>query len=687
MPWAFPRSRASGGPWAGLLLGLLTLLAAAAAQQACMLADGTFTLEKHCKRCGDGWAHPFGVCLECEEGYELVSGFEERRVCSNCPNALPNCITCVTGTSLCERCEQYYELQEGACVVGPLCPVGVVCDGDRTCAPGGAISSYGGGPGICQPCGNRECVSCSKHGPYTCDECRDGYVNTPSGMGCYSCPFGCKKCIFASGQSGVHPCKECADGYYPQPVQEGGEDDSGPPTVECVPCDDECGTCAEAGVCLTCRAGYYLRLPGECAECPQSCSMCVAAPPEEGDDETEGGEDEGEQGTGGSRERSGGGESDSQPTAPATPEPPRASATPATPICTFCMEGFDDPPSGCAVLVCGSGRIDHCLRCSGAKCAECVTGWRLSVDGLACIDCDIPACTRCIKEDDGDTATYSCDRCATGYYLTDFGFCESCGTGCASCRAPTVDESEPVCLRCAEGYITKASLDERGSIVYSEGAACQACTRCSECTYIIPRDAPGEDNLVGEEDGRLTVDGHPVVSASQAVGQLTALEVGCVVCPENYGRSEYETDSRRRFYSCTKRVAKMTIVYSCLFGVLGLAVIITVAISVAVCVRNKKRRENLGLEGDAIGDASGPAAASPKGRRKGKEKKEKRAERSAASGSEGVEGANVVESTGPAGSVGPAEGARQKAAPGTETGSSGSAQPVDLQGKRVLSPA
>ena len=386
-----------------------------------------------CFECKDGYYEDEGLCSECSSNCKTCIGLES--TCLSCypgyglieeickQGCSDNCLSCDTPCSI---CSQGYYNQNGACLK---------CDEScLTCSASGISNCYKCAEGykkvdnICRKGCQENCASCDE----PCTICEDGYYKYE--LGCQKCKYGCKTCIshnkcescnegygIVAGNCKIMcpdhciscdiPCSLCESGFY---FSEG----------RCLKCKDECLTCNEADLCLSCKNGYelknqictkgciencfqcenpcllckygYILTNGYCAKCPVGCDSCSTDMSQ----------------------------------------------------CFSCSEGYKYEN-----FLCKKKCNPNCQSCDD-PCTQCDPGF-LSLQGQ-CLPCLSP-CFSCIGNLD------RCSSCISGFQLDDFSCTASCPEHCKTCDDP--------CTICDEGYILYKGV-------------CQACSsNCRTCLF------------------------------------------------------------------------------------------------------------------------------------------------------------------------------------------------------------
>ena len=189
-----------------------------------------------------------------------------------CAACLPNCLSCLDGTT-CYQCMPQYYLDTSICL---RCSFGcAVCSNSSlcsTCNSGlyltslGSCSACSTGVATCtiaaiQSCSDNyfllssicagclaNCLTCNDF--VSCSNCDPSYYLAPNASACLPCPTNCLICTSPT------TCSYCAEGYT--------QNSNGCTPYNCTSIDPFCLSCT-ASTCLSCRAGKYL-LNGGCLQ-------------------------------------------------------------------------------------------------------------------------------------------------------------------------------------------------------------------------------------------------------------------------------------------------------------------------------------------------------------------------------------------------------------------------------------
>jgi proprotein convertase subtilisin/kexin type 5 len=207
----------------------------------------------NCTGCFTGFSKVGANCICSVAGtyYNAATG-----TCTNCVLAIPNCATCVLGTTTtCSACLSGFYLSGSTCVAcQPNC---------NTCVAGSCSS--------CKATFVASGASC------VCSTTPQMVLNVAS-TACVLCTTVVPSCSVCGGSGAAVTCATCASGTYPAT------------TTSCLTCPTTCATCS-AATCLTClnnlivvgtgcdcnnAGGYYLNtLTNTCISCPQTFPACI----------------------------------------------------------------------------------------------------------------------------------------------------------------------------------------------------------------------------------------------------------------------------------------------------------------------------------------------------------------------------------------------------------------------------
>lgn len=285
-----------------------------------------------CELCLDGTYADFDTCKDCRRDCAACLDETECETCldahaiedPNCPCEAGfykedfQCFPCLEGCDLCSsatvclKCTDSHAVITGGlcnCIEGyvPRPPFPLKCE---ACQDGTYYKS-----GSCQPCleGCRTCSSGSQC--LTCRDphavlsssnlcvCDEGYYAPTNEWNCLNCPENCRRCSSSWACTECyhslaavkdHKCL-CKAGTYL--ISQSPLDCGLCPVgtylrdIECIPCSDECKTCASSTQCLSCKdnkphltaygncttglcpSGYFL--DGDaCSSCSDACEIC-----------------------------------------------------------------------------------------------------------------------------------------------------------------------------------------------------------------------------------------------------------------------------------------------------------------------------------------------------------------------------------------------------------------------------
>ena len=432
-------------------------------------------------------------CKNCNEGYFLPLGGDEKKFCKKCNEG---CLECYaeegSNNSTCTSCDKGYYLDtenydckkieiEG-CVKSNELGDNMTC---LNCSEGYEL--YGGECAkLCEKGENEKCVECNSsfENMYKCSSCNKGYIlnNKMNDKICQSCGEIIDKCNECKRISGDIQCTSCIEGYKLF-------------NNKCYKdCNDRCLECEyveegegedeiQYGKCRKCKEGYYLRQSLTydddgiyyqatfCNPCTSGCKKCTH-------DEF-------------------GGKT----------------------ICSLCYDNYNLTDITCK-RKCDFGINEKCLNCNGNQCASCNPGYYL--DDGKCLSCGINNCEECDKNkickicekgydlennlcikkcEVGDNEKCKtcnnikigeCSECNLGYYLPDDvkdkTKCYQCGEGCLSC-------SGGECYSCDIGFKLTDNFKCEPKCKLGQGDLCLSCDysmtggeNCAECNegYYLP---------------------------------------------------------------------------------------------------------------------------------------------------------------------------------------------------------
>ncbi|ELP92330.1 protein serine/threonine kinase, putative [Entamoeba invadens IP1] len=205
--------------------------------------------------------HLNGKCVECDNGYYIVTYFDDINktlitYCSllNMTNTVyQNCL--LNNPFGCIKCKDTYYLSNGQChKCGEECDNCAITNSTCiTCKKDFYLSK------------NHKCISnkelmdkCVKflEASSGCSQCKDGYYRI--GLECELCPLKCDTCISET------TCVTCNTSYYKTS------------TGDCMSKSniDHCNVPITQKGCSECEDGYYIINTNECAQCSSNCSKC-----------------------------------------------------------------------------------------------------------------------------------------------------------------------------------------------------------------------------------------------------------------------------------------------------------------------------------------------------------------------------------------------------------------------------
>ncbi|ELP86334.1 protein serine/threonine kinase, putative, partial [Entamoeba invadens IP1] len=441
-----------------------------------------------------------GVCSECYKGYYLSNG-----ECISCSTKIDNCFQCSNNETCLECQPTNYYLKDNKCLQCSNKNNCFLCDAKSdNCL----ICDYGSFPTAlgCTLCTEKQCEKCSQFngnctsclsGYYltstnSCEKCADNCITCEGLSQCKQCVNStfylsdgiCEKCtnkaecIKCSSQSNI--CEECKSGFYP----------SG---LDCLPCSTKiCYDCHPiSGKCYSPYLGYFLK-NGECLKCSEyieGCSLCVSelfctecssgyflhenkcSPCELIDHCID---------------------CDRNGTYCLTCEenyfPSRRTCElcssincqkcdSSTGVCSLCYSGYTLRNGSCVECA-----VSHCNKCDSDLnvCDECMPNFMPNKNRV-CEYCENGNTMNCARFLCSQTATFRCDECKSGYYLSD-SICLPCSPNwCDVC-----DGTTGRCVRCQTNYYISDGMCLPCNESNSLHCQCNMCSQtedefCYEC--------------------------------------------------------------------------------------------------------------------------------------------------------------------------------------------------------------
>ncbi|KIM31095.1 hypothetical protein M408DRAFT_327977 [Serendipita vermifera MAFF 305830] len=224
--------------------------------------------------------------------------------------------------------------------------------------------------------------------------------------------------------------------------------------------------------------------------------------------------------------------------------------------CEACATGFWGPqckpcPTGCSKCSEGITGTGVCLTpaipegapstcncangvCSGSTCT-CSPGWTTATSANST----------------------QCNTCADGFFLTDSGNCEACGSRCSKCAAST-----GACTQCDSGLVINSFQPQTCGIAnqcsdgqFSTGTGCSVCNAaCATCSGPAATDcikcAPNTFFLNGRCVGIATVPASGVCTGSSLVAN--GFKGVCDTCPLGCSSCQYDTFGASSVYGDVK---------------------------------------------------------------------------------------------------------------------------------------
>jgi hypothetical protein len=393
-----------------------------------------------CNPCPDecGKCNNVKDCTTCNDGFYLLDkecvpncgpGFYVDKSSKTCRPCEKNCEVCLDSVT-CTDCSLGFDLNKGDC--------------NPKCENGQQMIN-----GVCAPCEDSKCKTCSGLDLGTCNECAinmfikegkcvdrcgEGYY-TDDNRNCKPCVDGCSvcnpdKCIKCEGDNYVFDGTKCVHVCPVGTIPSGNQ---------CVPCTGECGSCLANSLetCTDCPYGLVL-LEGKCVkECPSGYHL----------DKND--------------------------------------------VCQKCIEG------------CGlCGNTDNCVTCetpyyykNGFCVKDCEEGYYLDKNNV-CEPCVVDNCNVCTKQ-----TCLQCEppkklfngvcleECPLGTFQMEDGSCKSCSSECIDCNGVyTCNVCTPPNV--LQGKVCQESCDPKyknvdGVCVPCTNTNCLSCesnlSTCTEC--------------------------------------------------------------------------------------------------------------------------------------------------------------------------------------------------------------
>jgi len=124
---------------------------------------------------------------------------------------------------------------------------------------------------------------------------------------------------------------------------------------------------------------------------------------------------------------------------------------------------------------------DNCTKCSSENnCTECLEEYKL-INGKCEKYCTIGTNSQCKSCDFNEKD--KCKDCNSGYYLPtnnslDRSFCYDCGQYCISCHG---DNDSPICTQCLEGFF----VSNRGICNSCGSPRIKTCHQGNDCRWML----------------------------------------------------------------------------------------------------------------------------------------------------------------------------------------------------------
>ncbi|GAB1227911.1 hypothetical protein ENUP19_0364G0035 [Entamoeba nuttalli] len=237
--------------------------------------DSNSIKDDHCEKCDKKYRLDGGGCVACtvENCDECFINIDNKEECFKCLTGfIPYNGECVTLKSInCEVGSEIYGCQR--CIDGYFLNSDLVCEQcDITCSTCITTSK------TCLSCKNGYYFdgdickkvedNCSKYDQSGCKECKNDLVHTglyiPEGeKTCHSCSENCTLC-----DKEADHCTACVANKMLKPTLSG--------TFTCEDMDDTCEK-AQMGYCIECKQNYFIGLDMQCIHCDESCGSCESS--------------------------------------------------------------------------------------------------------------------------------------------------------------------------------------------------------------------------------------------------------------------------------------------------------------------------------------------------------------------------------------------------------------------------
>jgi hypothetical protein len=391
-----------------------------------------------CKECED--IRISSNCKNCNKGYFLPLGGEDKKVCKKCNEG---CLECYaeegSNNSTCTSCDNGYYLDKEnydckIIGIGGCAKINEL--GDKLscleCLEGYMLYENQCAK-LCEIGENEKCASCNSSFEYMdkCYSCNKGYLlnNKMDNKICQSCHEIINNCNECKKISGDIQCISCREGYKllnNKCYKECHKD-----CLECEYIDeieDENENEKQYGKCHKCKEGYYLRESRTyddngnsytgtfCNRCTSGCKVC------------------------------------------------RYDELQSKSICLSCDDNYNLKGITCEKK-CDLGKDEKCLNCNESQCASCNPGYYL--DDGKCLSCDINNCDECEKNK-------ICKKCEKGYDLENNQCIKKCEVGenekCKTCNNIKIEE----CFECNSGYYLPEDATNKTKC-YQCGEGCKSC--------------------------------------------------------------------------------------------------------------------------------------------------------------------------------------------------------------------
>ncbi|ELP89452.1 protein serine/threonine kinase, putative [Entamoeba invadens IP1] len=324
-----------------------------------------------------------------------------------------NCVEC---PDQCTICEHDFDTSVVAC---------------KRCKNGYVISN--------QKCVEMKSIGCLKQRLSKCIQCEIGkYFDDKT---CVSCGSKCKEC------SNNGECQSCVKGYYLWKAT-----DINPiPSCRNVPQDSMCDKFVD-GICITCKAKFYLNDTNDCSPCYFSCKRCTKS----------------ETWTSGSCYEC---ESEyalvnNSCVSILSSSPHCKQTVPSSKTeCAICDQGHYRDETRCV------GCIESCKKCfNGKECVECYSPFFSNETSKCELSSNLFGCA--------EVGRNGCKKCEDGYFLENIRCvnCSSLVEHCKECHNATFK-----CFGCENNYVLLSDKCAFFSVI--DNCISAVNSHCNKCTF------------------------------------------------------------------------------------------------------------------------------------------------------------------------------------------------------------